>query len=41
MVQQVMESSESLENELTDRGGSRYQLRIRLTARRTIRLMVR
>ena len=28
MVQQVMESSESLEGELTDRGGSRYQLRI-------------
>ena len=28
MVQQVMESSESLESELTDRNGSRYQLRI-------------
>src|SRR5271163_2120381 len=28
MVQTVMESSESLESELTDRGGSRYQLRI-------------
>jgi two-component system, chemotaxis family, CheB/CheR fusion protein len=28
MVQQVMESSESLESELTDRSGSRYQLRI-------------
>jgi two-component system, chemotaxis family, CheB/CheR fusion protein len=28
MVQQVMESSDSMESELTDRGGSRYQLRI-------------